>query len=458
MATTPNIGFGLAGTSQVYKMDLASYQAFSTQGNPIRSGCIIVDPTTTPHTVLGISDGAGGFTGGLTPAQVAQVQSLVSGGQIQSQFWLATGLGDSITQGDGGYTDETSFTASSNTLFEWICRLSGGRIIRRRNAGVAGQTSAQILARFATDVPPETSMLIIHAGTNDPGTLTEDQTVTNVQAMVTTALALSAMRSIVICGLPPKNTAPTAIQSINRRFAALARTSGGIVRYIAPWERFRAGDGTYASGASADGVHPTAATALTGASDWLTQFFGATVQETPFLLPTENADPKSCLYFGSTPNSCFMTDSNSDGTPDGWGSSTEITNTLPAATFPAIGKSLVMTATAVTTTRTVQRSTPSNALTGGARYVAVCRVSASGFVAGGARWKIGVIASGITVALNNFAQIDGNFVLIVPFTASSAPSTTYFQVNLQPVGGSGAGVLTLSQADIFLTSDLGVTL
>ena len=80
MATGPTIGFGVAGTSQVYKMDLASYQAFSSLGNPIRSGCIIIDSTTTPHTVLGISDGAGGFTGGLTPDQVTAVQALVSGG------------------------------------------------------------------------------------------------------------------------------------------------------------------------------------------------------------------------------------------------------------------------------------------------------------------------------------------------------------------------------------------
>lgn len=93
MATGPTIGFGVAGTSQVYKMDLASYQAFSSLGNPIRSGCIIVDPTTTPQTVLGISDGAGG----LAYLTVSQILSPVLWANIPSAVTVGAGATVQVT-------------------------------------------------------------------------------------------------------------------------------------------------------------------------------------------------------------------------------------------------------------------------------------------------------------------------------------------------------------------------
>ena len=111
MATAPTIGFGVAGTAQIFYTDLASYQAFNTQNIPIRPGCVIIDPTTTPCTILGISDGAGGFTGGLTPAQVAQVQALVSGAWKLAQAPLIQVLTSAIAGGPT-VTDEATGTSS----------------------------------------------------------------------------------------------------------------------------------------------------------------------------------------------------------------------------------------------------------------------------------------------------------------------------------------------------------
>ena len=71
--------YAVHSTTQTFYGTLADYQYFNSIGNPVRAGTVIVDASTTPNTVLGISDGKGSFTGQLTNSQLAQVQALVSG-------------------------------------------------------------------------------------------------------------------------------------------------------------------------------------------------------------------------------------------------------------------------------------------------------------------------------------------------------------------------------------------
>lgn len=98
-------------------------------------------------------------------------------------------LGDSLTQ-DSGQTGTGSFqyTTSANGLFTWANALADARFTVIKNSGVGGQNSAQILARFSTDVVAYAPRaVVIMAGTNDPGTSAE--TIANLQSMYEQAAA-----------------------------------------------------------------------------------------------------------------------------------------------------------------------------------------------------------------------------------------------------------------------------
>ena len=66
------------GVTQTWYGTLADYQAANAQKVPVRAGTVVMDASTTPYTFLGISDGAGGFTGGLSPAQYSALTALLA--------------------------------------------------------------------------------------------------------------------------------------------------------------------------------------------------------------------------------------------------------------------------------------------------------------------------------------------------------------------------------------------
>jgi len=75
-------------------------------------------------------------------------------------------IGDSICVGGG--TSNNGLQQFGSSYVNVLCWTSGGRLRLIRNAGIAGQTSAQILARIDSDViaySPE--VCILNAGTND---------------------------------------------------------------------------------------------------------------------------------------------------------------------------------------------------------------------------------------------------------------------------------------------------
>lgn len=52
------------GTTQTFFGTLADYQGYAARNLPVRPGTVVMDASTTPATFLGISDGAGGLSGG----------------------------------------------------------------------------------------------------------------------------------------------------------------------------------------------------------------------------------------------------------------------------------------------------------------------------------------------------------------------------------------------------------
>lgn len=394
----------------------------------------------------------------LTSGQAAVMRAGMGIPLNAPNFYVATVIGDSIEAGSTGFTSESAFTAG-NTWFEYVCVLSKGRIIRRKNAGIGSNTSAQMLARFDADVPANTTLGIIKAGTNDIGVLTEDQTISNNREIVRKYFALGCV-DVVVTALPPKDTALYQTHSINRRLALMAEEEGA--RFVNPWSSFISGTGGWVAGAAVDATHPNETTAFAAATEWLRQFFqsedGAPAENSVFP-PKCNADPQTKLYISATANSCFMTDSDANGVPDGWTAiASEITHSLENLSAPAVGKAFRITGASISATRMTQRAIVMTTYVPGARYVLVFRVSTV-LNSGACTGKVVFLAAGLTInAFLSMTKDLTNALVVIPWTCPAAPTAGYLQASLIPVAGTTSGTLDISQAEIYLASDLGVDL
>lgn len=121
-------------------------------------------------------------------------QSLVSGdGNVRSLQYGGAGntmllFGDSFM---ARHSNSPLTYWSDLGYWVWEAAKLGGRLQIIRNSGVSGETTAAMLARFATDVTPYPSRFVaINGGVNDLSTLTGAQTVANMRLMCQMILAL----------------------------------------------------------------------------------------------------------------------------------------------------------------------------------------------------------------------------------------------------------------------------
>lgn len=175
-------------------------------------------------------------------------------------------LGDSITLGSESYASGEWHRGSWARL---AAGMSGQRFRLVRNAGIAGNTSAQMLTRFDTDVTPYTpSVVLVMAGTNDVSTAvsaggaTPDATViatyrANMAAIVAKCHAIGA--TPVILTIPPNDTNArhALIAILNQWLAEWCRTSR-LTLIDAHSALVGTANGDYADTAG-DGTHPTQA-------------------------------------------------------------------------------------------------------------------------------------------------------------------------------------------------------
>jgi len=182
-------------------------------------------------------------------------------------------IGDSIT----AFGDAQSAPAESYG-WGWTAQavfLSNGRIQQLYNAGVPGQTTAQIAARFQSDVVSyNPGTVVIMGGTNDAsvGSLSQTAlaaTVANLKSMIDAAK--SAGIQPIICTIPPRSDASN--YNLN------AQQINAAIHQLAQAERIMLVDfysvladpvtGQYKSGYDrSDGIHPS----FTGAKA-MAQFF-----------------------------------------------------------------------------------------------------------------------------------------------------------------------------------------
>ena len=112
--------------------------------------------------------------------------------------------GDSITAGTGAGNVSYSYPPLA-------VQDVGGLVARPDSviAGVAGETSTQVLARFSTLLGYNPRGVVILVGTNDAGQAVPVGTfATNVTAMITAAKAVGA--AVVLCTVPPRASGATA--------------------------------------------------------------------------------------------------------------------------------------------------------------------------------------------------------------------------------------------------------
>lgn len=181
----------------------------------------------------------------------------VSGGGNED---LIVALGDSITWRSNITAAGTQMMASTSFL-GWAQSIMSGRF-RILNLGISGNTTAQMLARYATDVTPTRARwLHLLAGGNDVSALTSAaevaQTISNLSQLV--ALAQSEGRTVVLGTIYPFGVHATAI-----RRAAIAQINQW-VRQQAPrcivvdyYAAMVDAAGVIRSGALiADAIHPS---------------------------------------------------------------------------------------------------------------------------------------------------------------------------------------------------------
>lgn len=223
--------------------------------------------------------------------------------------------------------DSTFTTISSVNWLDEAVWLSGSKVYSLGQAGVVGNTTTQMLARFGTDVialAPD--KVVIEGGSvNDvAGSISAATTKANVQAMITAAKA-AGIQPILTTICPSNTTAYHAgIALINQHARSLAAANQVLLvdMYAVLVDP---ANGNYKSGYNYDALHPSPAGMRVMAAQFVAQT--ASIYGTSTTQLTACGDGISMLA-----NPCFLAPGS--GTPTSWG----ITNggTAPTPTFSTV--------------------------------------------------------------------------------------------------------------------------
>lgn len=224
-------------------------------------------------------------------------------------------LGDSITIGGQTLDGQNEWHARS-TMTQAVLR-SGGRLVFERNAGVWGNTLAQMLARIDADVLAyRPDLVVLMGGTNDC-TFANPVNTTTVGATyhgIVRAIQATGAR-VFCCTLPPREDSQLARrnnEAFNRWLWAYCTANRlDLIDCTAPV--IDPTDGGYIAGANADTLHAnTHGGALIGQAiaDYLAALYPA--RPLPYAYHT---DENQNLLGG---DGTFSVDTNADGVANGW--------------------------------------------------------------------------------------------------------------------------------------------
>lgn len=235
-------------------------------------------------------------------------------------------LGDSITIGG------TAAQYVGSGYLGLGVYLTKGRVILQRNAGISGNTTAQMLARIQADViayAPDWCLIL--GGTNDTPATPLATTLANIQAMIDALVAAGIMP--ILATIPPRDTSyHEAISKVNAGIKHLATING-----LTCVDFYRAladpADGDWISGYTSDGIHPIGA-GYKVMAQVLADTLMTTVSQATVYLTGHLNDPINLI-----PNGVFIGDSNADGVANGWArnAGSNATHSLEAGTGDVVG-------------------------------------------------------------------------------------------------------------------------
>jgi lysophospholipase L1-like esterase len=221
-------------------------------------------------------------------------------------------IGDSIAPGQ----TSASFSGDGGGQLVWAHLLSDGQITIGKQAGIGSQRIEHMIQRLYADVLAYPAQFcLIQTGTNDLSAGTPVATWAGlIQQMCTALLAAGQTPVLVTC--PPVPIAYRAAADKYRRWIVAYAVRNGfplVDAYSALADTN--GLGGYASALdSGDGVHPN----ITGY-----RAYGQAIVDalSGHLLPSKPLLARTNLIANSgslVDNGLFLTDTNSDGVPDGW--------------------------------------------------------------------------------------------------------------------------------------------
>lgn len=209
----------------------------------------------------------------------------------------------------------------------------GPKLVWIKNGGIAGNTSAMMLARVSSDVPQDAEVCLIMEGSNDGlNAISVATHRANMEAIIVNLLGRGI--TPILVATAPLTTKSLLVGGYLAAQHALAYKYN--ISIYDPWKNcvdLTTGDWTV--GLTADSVHPTFAAAVTAKSD-LVSLINETTPATQFS-PRSNA-AGAAGYCISGGNCLMLTDTNSDGVPDGWAIAGSAIGSLVNAPTGYVGK------------------------------------------------------------------------------------------------------------------------
>lgn len=262
-------------------------------------------------------------------------------------FPMVAFIGDSIVNNMGAKTSVGTWSGAGAAWSQWAQLYAGGRFLVGAQIGYPGATSSvvrqyvlpQLLADVRAPMSVKPGYCVVLAGTND-GTIFAD-----TRAALTGIYDTLTAEGIIpiLCTLTPRVSIGVGHQRINSWIRWYGATNGlHVIDFAAASTLNDPSSGAWLSGLTGDGLHPNSAGAKAMGQVMATAFAGWDMLNWVPPFSQINADPNNLI---STTNALLVTDTNSDGTPDGWTASlgTGGTSALASAAAPGLGNTMTVT-------------------------------------------------------------------------------------------------------------------
>lgn len=257
-------------------------------------------------SAISVLDTAGRFAGSDVETVLAEVAVAAAAARTGNKAVI---IGDSIAIG----SDNTANYHYGNSWFSDACIKSAGKLRILANVGIGGNTSTQMLARFASDVTAYHPDIVVIAAVspNDiNASIPAATTKANIRAMVAAAQADGSRVMFASSCAHDTTATKDALTSLNAWLVEYANSIGApVLDVYSPV--VDVSDGTYATANTSDGVHPND-TGIRLIGTAVAAALPADLRAAPFLT-VSSADGGNMVT-----NGCFVGDANADGVADSW--------------------------------------------------------------------------------------------------------------------------------------------